>query len=216
MAVSLKDLIAYAQRFLGVPYVYGGTTPKGFDCSGLVQYVYKHFGIDLPRTSQDQARAGSAVDVNHLSPGDLILSDWGEGPNSHVAIYAGNGKLIEAPRTGVPVRIADFNANYKAHANGYRRVATKKKGIIDAIEDVVTNPFGSIVDGAQAAGGSLLSWPGEIVSFFGDATNAVTSTAEFFAAFFRPSTYVRIGAGVLGSVFLLAGIAFLLWEAKEQ
>lgn len=219
MAADLKDLISYAEQFLGVPYVYGGTTPEGFDCSGLVRYVYRKFGVELPRVSQDQARAGSAVSEKDLSPGDLILSNWGEGPNSHVAIYAGNGKLIEAPRTGVPVRIADFNANYRAHADGYRRVSSKKKGIIDTIEGVAGNVAGDVagaIGDALGVGKSILSFPSEITGFFGEAASGVASTAEFFAAFFRPSTYVRLGAGVMGIIFLTAGIAFLLWEAKES
>ncbi len=219
MATSIKDLISYTQQFLGVPYVYGGETPKGFDCSGLVQYVYSHFGVKLPRTSQDQAHAGSAVSEKDLSPGDLILSNWGEGPNSHVAIYAGKGKLIEAPRTGIPVRLADFNANYRAHTDGYRRVSSKKKGVIDTIEDITGNVVGGITDAvgdALGVGSSLLSFPSEITGFFSEAASGLASTVEFFSAFFRPSTYVRIGAGVMGTMFLTAGIAFLIWEANQS
>jgi len=210
----LQDLISYATKFLGIRYVYGGTTPKsGFDCSGYVRYVFKKFGIDLPRTSQDQARSGVAVDHKDLSPGDLVFSDWGEGANSHVAIYAGKGKIIEAPRTGLTVRVADLNSGYLAHVNGYRRVTSKKKGFLDSIESIAGDVVGDV---ASASGlGGLLSFPSEIVNFFSQATNGVSSTIEFFTAFFRPSTYVRIGAGVMGSIFLMAGIAFLLWEAKE-
>ncbi len=212
MAQSLKDLIAYTETFLGVPYVFGGTTPRGFDCSGLVQYVYRHFGVKLPRTSQDQAKAGVPVDSGHLSPGDLIFSDWGEGPNSHVAIYAGNGKLIEAPRTGETVRVAAFDGNYGAHVNGYRRVSSKKGGLIDSLDHAVGE---ALAGGPSSVAGSLLSFPTEITTFFGEAARSLSGTVEFFSAFFRPSTYVRIGAGITGMIFLGAGIAFLLWEAKE-
>jgi hypothetical protein len=214
VATSLKDLIAYAETFRGVPYVYGGTTPKGFDCSGYVQYVFKHFGIKLPRTSQDQSKVGVAVDDGHLSPGDLIFSNWGEGPNSHVAIYAGNGKLLEAPRTGETVRVAAFDRNYGQHVDGYRRVTSKKKGILDSIEGIAGDAVGQALNSGGVVGG-LLQFPSEITGFFTEAASGMASTVEFFTAFFRPSTYVRIGAGFMGMVFLMAGIGFLLWEAKE-
>lgn len=123
MAISGASLVAYAKKFLGVPYVWGGTTPKGFDCSGLMQYVYKHFNINLPRTSQEQAKVGKGVSASQLQLGDLIISDWGGGYASHVGMYIGAGKLIEAPRTGVPVRIISLDSNYKKHVNTYRRVS---------------------------------------------------------------------------------------------
>lgn len=226
---SLKDLVSIAEQYVGVPYVYGGKTPKGFDCSGLMQYVYKKVGIKIPRTSQDQAHAGIAIKEADLSPGDLILSDWGEGANSHVAMYVGKGKLIEAPRTGLDVRIADLNANYRAHVDGYRRVSSKKKGILDSIEGIASgawsdvNAIGkaigdansSLLGGIGSAAGGLISWPGDIVDFFSTATSSLGSTVDFFTAFFRPSTYVRIGAGAMGVTFVIAGIVFLLMEAAQ-
>lgn len=215
---SLKDLIAYAEKFRGVPYVFGGTTPRGFDCSGYVRYVFAHYGIKLPRTSQDQAHAGTSISADHLSPGDLIFSDWGDGPDSHVAIYAGAGRLLEAPRTGETVRLAPFDANYRSHTNGYRRVTSKKKGVLDTIESFpgdVIGDVGNLLGDAGSSAGSLLSFPSEITGFFSTAATSLASTVEFFTAFFRPSTYVRIGAGAAGILFLSAGIMFLLWEAKE-
>lgn len=215
MAANLKDLIAYAKKFEGVPYVYGGETPKGFDCSGYVRYVFAHFGIKLPRTSQDQARAGVAVDEGHLSPGDLVLSDWGEGPNSHIAIYAGNSTLLEAPRTGETVHAIYFSKGYGAHVNGYRRVTSKKTGILDTIEGIAGDYASGWVEGATGAASGLLQFPAEIVSFFTTATSDMAEVAQFFGAFFRPSTYVRIGAGFMGVTFLVAGCVFLLLEARE-
>ncbi|MCW2848613.1 MAG: lytic transglycosylase [Marmoricola sp.] len=100
-----------AKQFLGLPYVWGGNSKeKGVDCSGLVQQVYKKFGIELPRLSADQARQGTPVaSLAQAKPGDLLAWD-NSSRNSgadHIAIYVGNGKMIEAPRTGLDVRLVD-------------------------------------------------------------------------------------------------------------
>ncbi len=101
-----EAVVAAARKYLGVPYVWGGTDPAtGLDCSGLVQLVYKQFGIDLPRVSRDQAQAGRPVaGMAQARPGDILAFD---SPVDHVGIYIGNGKMIEAPRTGLDVRVAD-------------------------------------------------------------------------------------------------------------
>ena len=99
-----------AKQYLGVPYVWGGTSPTGMDCSGLVQMVYEKFGYDLPRVSADQARSGQPVaSMAQARPGDLIAWDNSSRNNGvdHIAIYIGDGKMIEAPRTGLNVRIVD-------------------------------------------------------------------------------------------------------------
>ncbi|KAA1417702.1 transglycosylase SLT domain-containing protein [Nocardioides humilatus] len=112
--VSGADVVAEARKYLGVPYVWGGTSPQGVDCSGLVQLVYKHFGYDLPRLSADQARAGTPVaSLAEAQPGDLIAWDNSSRNNGadHIAIYLGDGKMIEAPRTGLDVRITEVPSN---------------------------------------------------------------------------------------------------------
>jgi hypothetical protein len=109
--VSGADVVAEAKKYIGLPYVWGGTDPqKGVDCSGLVQCVYKSLGFDLPRVSADQARQGRPVaSLAEAQPGDLIAWDNSSRNNGvdHIAIYAGNGKMIEAPRTGLDVRLVD-------------------------------------------------------------------------------------------------------------
>ena len=107
--LSLADsIIEEAKKYLGVPYVWGGTSPDGFDCSGLVQYVYGKFGVSVPRVSQDQQNAGRQVALTDIQPGDLIF--WGY-PAWHVGIYIGNNQYIHAPQTGDVVRIAYLNIN---------------------------------------------------------------------------------------------------------
>lgn len=109
--VSGEDVVAEAKKYLGLPYVWGGTSKdKGVDCSGLVQSVYKSLGYDLPRVSADQARSGTPVkSLAEARPGDLIAWDNSSRNNGadHIAIYIGGGKMIEAPRTGLNVRIVD-------------------------------------------------------------------------------------------------------------
>ena len=104
-------VVGEARKLLGLPYVWGGTDPeRGVDCSGLVQVVYEKFGIDLPRVSADQARAGQPVaSMAEARPGDLIA--WDNSSRNvgadHIAIYIGNGKMIEAPRPGGVVQISE-------------------------------------------------------------------------------------------------------------
>ncbi|GEM_PF-1256809 len=99
------SVVEYAKNFLGVPYVYGGSTPSGFDCSGFIKYVFAHFGVNLPRTSYAQMNVGTAVTREQLQPGDLVVFRSG----GHVGIYVGNNKYIHAPQTGRTVSIDNMN-----------------------------------------------------------------------------------------------------------
>ncbi|MEH6907084.1 hypothetical protein CN481_24865 [Bacillus sp. AFS006103] len=103
---DVDEMIAYAKRFLGVPYVWGGTTPNGFDCSGFTQYVFRSIGISLPRVSRDQQDVGTRISPYNVQKGDLVFRG---DPAHHVAIYIGGGKVIHAPQTGDVVKIATYN-----------------------------------------------------------------------------------------------------------
>lgn len=103
---SRAAVISYAKQYLGVPYVWGGTTPAGFDCSGLVQYVYRNsVGVKLPRVSQAQRNVGTRVSRAQALPGDMVNY------NHHVGIYLGNGYMIHAPKPGDKVKIAKVYGN---------------------------------------------------------------------------------------------------------
>ncbi len=97
-SVSGNAVLEIAARYVGVPYVSGGSTPDGFDCSGFTSYVYGQLGISLPRTSSAQRNAGTVVSRADAQPGDLI---WSPG---HVGIYAGGNQMIDAPRPGKTVQ----------------------------------------------------------------------------------------------------------------
>jgi cell wall-associated NlpC family hydrolase len=115
-----EKVVKYAKHFLGVRYVYGGSTPSsGFDCSGFVRYVYGHFGIRLAHSSFAQFTSGFRVGRGGLKPGDLVFFN-GLG---HVGIYVGNGKFIHAPHTGTRVRIESLGGWYSRDLDGARRLA---------------------------------------------------------------------------------------------
>lgn len=115
-ASTAESLVAYAKSFLGVRYVYGGASPKGFDCSGFVQYVFNHFGYKLPRTATAQAASSLCVAVTkaELLPGDLVffkLPGYAKAIG-HVGIYIGDGKFIHASSPGDVVKITALSSSY--------------------------------------------------------------------------------------------------------
>jgi cell wall-associated NlpC family hydrolase len=102
-----RTAIAAAYGLLGHPYVYGAEGPVGFDCSGLVQAVWRQAGVELPRTSSEQALAGRPVAAGDIQPGDLVVYYKGR---NHIGIYIGDGKIIHAPHPGSQVRISPLNS----------------------------------------------------------------------------------------------------------
>ena len=123
------DLVASAQLFSGLDYLWAGTSGYGFDCSGFTETVYAAHGITIPRDADDQARAGTPVAAGQLQAGDLLFyaSDHGRGLIHHVAMYVGGGRMIQSPATGrtietVPVATSGFPGEFW----GARRYLTSK------------------------------------------------------------------------------------------
>lgn len=126
MAVNGADIAEWATQWTGTPYVWGGNSlSNGVDCSGLVQQVYKHFGVEVSRTTYSQIGEGKSVGMNELQAGDMVFFDTNpqvKGPD-HVGIYLGGGKMIHAPKPGKPVEIVSLTSGYYQNAfMGGRRV----------------------------------------------------------------------------------------------
>lgn len=106
-SVDTSSVVSAALSYVGVPYVYGGSSPSGFDCSGFTQYVYSLFGISLPRTANAQGYAGTFISASEAQPGDLVWHSYG-----HVGIYIGNGQVVEATTPGSTVKVNNLWGNY--------------------------------------------------------------------------------------------------------
>ena len=106
------EIVRTAESMIGAPYREGGALPDGFDCSGLVQYVFARHGVAVPRDVRRQAAAGAPVDRGDIAPGDLVFfATSGSGP-THVGIAAGGDRFIHAPKSGDVVRVESMSAGY--------------------------------------------------------------------------------------------------------
>jgi cell wall-associated NlpC family hydrolase len=117
-AASHGGVVGVAMRYLGVPYVWGGASPSGFDCSGLVMYAFAQIGVSLPHSSYAQYGMGAPVSMSQLQPGDLVFFAGA----SHVGIYIGGGQFIHAPHTGDVVKISSLSGWYASTFAGGRRI----------------------------------------------------------------------------------------------
>jgi hypothetical protein len=201
--VNVADVINYAKAQFGKPYVFGATGPGTFDCSGLVQFVFHHFGVDLPRTSQQQAKVGASVDRSKVAAGDLIFSDWGDGPNSHVGIYDGNGGLINAPKPGDVVSTDKMNDYYWQHVTAIRRVSDLSGSIVGTAEAAVGEAANSII-------GPLVKPLTDIAN----AAGAAAKVADLVTKAFLPTNFIRIACGIVGAILILMALRMLVKEVR--
>ncbi len=107
-----SQIVSIAESLIGSPYKYGGASPKGFDCSGLVYYTHRQLDIAVPRTTKQQARHRPAKELASASPGDILFFRIYGNSISHVGIYAGNDQFIHAPKSGSYVTYANINDPY--------------------------------------------------------------------------------------------------------
>lgn len=125
---AVKKLTSYAWSLIGVPYKYGGRSPKtGFDCSGFVGHVFRHSAnVSLPNEAQQISQQGLKVKSSQLREGDLVFYNTNDQAYSHVGIYLGNDRFIHAPSSGGSVRVEDMKLDYwKKNYNGARRITLR-------------------------------------------------------------------------------------------
>lgn len=225
-----------AKKFLGTPYVWGGDKPGGFDCSGLVQYALEQIGLkNVPRTSEEQWAWVQKIKRSQLEPGDLVFyagSDGTAASPGHVAIYAGNGQIIQAPHTGADVD--EISLASSGTPVGYGRVPGISKGdFLGAAGAAAGAGAASGTQSAELTSISVPSWAagipilGPIFSVFGDVAdmtgipqviaqiaNGLSTVEQGIAWFFVPSHWVRIFAGVFGTGFVIGGVVTMTRTGK--
>lgn len=141
-ARTARRAVDTGDNYLGVPYVWGGSTPRGFDCSGFVQYVYRKHGVGLPRTSRQMAHAGRSVTarISALRTGDLMLFRGKNGVISHVALYAGDNTILHSSSSGHGVRYDDLSSKrgqyYVTHFVKARRVTENGRSLVEALAEI--------------------------------------------------------------------------------
>lgn len=228
MAISGADIATYAQKFLGLRYVWGGTSlTSGADCSGFVQQIMAHFGISIPRVTYDQIGVGQAVDQQNLQAGDLIFFNFNpggggrQGPD-HVGMYIGNGKFIEEPRPGEGARISDLNTGYyqRAFVGGRRMGGIQGGGQLDASGSPIgqsSAPKLSPEDLASEYGwasGFLNSIP-ELKNLFSQAVSG-TWTSDKFQAELRNTNWWKDNSQSMRDAAALKATDPATWNANLQ
>jgi cell wall-associated NlpC family hydrolase len=207
-------VVSLAASLEGTPYVWGGASPSGFDCSGLVQYVYGQLGINVPRTSEEQATVGTPVQsLAAAQPGDLLFFAGSDGTASspgHVGIYVGNGQMIDAPYTGTDVRQQSVSGGEPVVA--IRRVLPNVVAT-NTVMGQVTVPaqYVSTIQSAAASNGIPAPLLAALVSHeSGFNPNAMSSAGAEGIAQFMPSTAAGMGVNPFDSTQAINGAAKLL------
>jgi hypothetical protein len=201
MSLTGAGIVQEAEKFVGAPYVYGGTQPTGWDCSGFVQYVLTKLGeSNVPRTSEQQWAWVTKVSKSDLQPGDLVFAQF-PGDNAspgHVGIYVGGGRVLSAedPKSGTAY---DTLSDWGSAIVGYGRPPS-------------TTDSGAGLSNPASDLGGLLSFPSQITGFFSDANTFVTALMWIT----KPSNWVRILAFLAGIALLLFAIHALIAAANGK
>ena len=219
-----------AARYVGTPYVWGGASPRGFDCSGLVDYVLSSMGLHgVPRTSEQQYAWAHPVDYSSLEPGDLVFMNFpGEQAPGHVMIYAGGGRVINAPHAGADVQVDRFkpapagSAAWGGTIIGYGQVpglrysnapsSSSSSGGGGVLSDLggAASSVGGFFGGAGDAFWKGVS--GDAGSIWNQITGSISGAVDFFklaAWLVDPTTWLRAVEALTGFVLILTGLYFL-------
>lgn len=213
--ISGQDVVAKAAQFLGTPYVWGGSTPSGFDCSGLTQYVYAQLGVSLPRTSEQQATMGTPVkSLADAQPGDLVFfagSDGTDASPGHVGIYIGNGEMIDAPYSGTTVQVHSVSSAGPIVA--IRQVLSNSSYSGETMIGNVRVPaqYVSTIEGASANSGIPPSLLAALLSQeSGFNPGAISPAGASGIAQFMPSTAAGLGINPADPTAAIGAAAKLL------
>lgn len=227
---SGDEILAAAQTQLDKPYVWSASltpdasgAPPSFDCSSLVKWAYSTVGLDLPRVTYDQVNAPnvSPIGLGDLAVGDLIFSQWNdEPPNGHVAIYAGNGQVIEAAGSDTGVTMTPFDDFYRSHVNNYRRVA----GVDGSTTPGQSGLLAQLGQGVKTLAGWIPT-PGNLteatanigtgLAGIAEGAMSVGRVAQLVTKAFLPTNIIRGFCFIFGMIFILIGIWFLAREVRE-
>ena len=196
MTVTGSQIVSEVEKFSGGKYLYGGTTPSGFDCSGLVMYVLTTLGVSgVPRTSEAQYAWVQKISASELQPGDLVFAQFpgdNESPG-HVGIYTGNGQVLSAedPAAGV----------------GYSSLSSWGSAIVG---------YGRVPNTPASGSDSSASLVGNILSFPTGITTAFTDFDTILKDILSPGFWLRIGAFFAGVGLLIAGIWCLMHASDDS
>lgn len=217
---TVEKAIAYALAQVGKPYVWGGIGPRGYDCSGLTSQAYKAGGIYVPRTAGAQRLVGTKVDGTWL-PGDLIFPRAPSSPSgNHVVMYIGGGRVVEAPRTGLNVRVGDppakseilavrrmVKTNQTAWAAQYQK-AGFGLGDFDPFGPAREGPLGDIAGGAWDAvtGPWGFGFPGKVWENGDEIVDGTKTVLDAAAFLINPHNWYRVGMFLLGAAALYVAL----------
>lgn len=208
-----------AAAFIGTPYVYGGSSPKGFDCSGLVYYVLGKMGISAPRTSEAQYRWATPVSAAQLKPGDLVFLNFpGEQSPGHVMIWLGQNKVLQAPSAGQKVQVSSFNPKapgsneWGATVVGYGKIpGLSYKGSAAANTAALDQ---SLTTGEALQVGTPTGYPGQsVVQGVKGAASDAEAVGSFLGDLSSASFWIRALEIIGGGLVLLLGLYLLAKQA---
>ena len=225
MANLVQEFLTDIHKDIGDPYVYGAAGPKAFDCSGLIYYNLRRLGLkNVPRTSEEQYAWVDKIKKNQLQPGDLIFYQFpgDNAPPGHVVVYAGNGKIIQAPQPGQDVQEDNISIMSGGQVIGYGRVP--------GLTGTATGNSAGIPPAEQAQGGlsltdiniaginlpnpiSLITGTASTIGDIATAIQGIGKDVNFFMHFMavlgKPAFWLRLGAFIAGLVSAGVGVYFL-------